>query len=235
MKPILFIQNIKREYPGFIQNVLTEKNIPYKIKMITDCVEDSPKLQDYSALIILGGPTSANDTTPTMLAELELCRTALQMKLPYLGICLGHQVLVKAAGGKVVKGPQREIGWTNSTGQPHQVKLTEAGKQDQLFTGLAETLQVFQLHGEMVEVTPEMTVLATGDICPVQVVRVGDNAYGLQCHFELNDNLYQDWLNEDDDLKVLDRAMMEQTWQQVKTSYQATGKTLIENWTKLLG
>ena len=80
-------------------------------------------------------------------------------------------MLVKAAGGKVVPGVQREVGWQTPQQTPYTVHLTDAGQEDSLFTGLADTIPVFQLHGEMVEVTPEMTVLATGDVCPVQAVR----------------------------------------------------------------
>lgn len=234
MKPILIIQNIKREYPGMTQQLLDQKKIVYEIIMMAERADNPPDLNNYSALIVLGGPDSANDTTPKMLAEVELVKQALAMQLPYLGICLGHQVLVKAAGGKVVPGVQREVGWKTPQQTPYVVHLTDAGKQDKLFQGLASTIPVFQLHGEMVEVTTAMTVLATGDVCPVQAVKMGDNAYGLQCHFELHDQLYQDWLNEDPDLLKLDRAEMERYWEQVKIEYTKTGRQLIENWLNLL-
>lgn len=230
MKPILIIQNIKREYPGMIQSVLDEQACSYEIKLMAEWLEQPVDLSAYSALIVLGGPDSANDATPKMQAEVQLARQALSLGLPYLGICLGHQVLVKAAGGKVVKGLQREVGWHTPQRTPYVVQLTDDGKSDPLFQGLGETIPVFQLHGEMVEVTPQMQVLATGDICPVQVVKVSNKAYGLQCHFELHDQLYQDWLNEDPDLQQLDRAWMEQYWQQVKEDYTKTGRTLIKNW-----
>ncbi len=234
MKPILIIQNIKREYPGMIQQLLDEKNIAYEIVMMEERADNPPDLKNYQALIVLGGPDSANDATSKMVAEVALAKQALEEQLPYLGICLGHQVLVKAAGGKVVPGVQREVGWQTPQRTPYVVHLTAAGKQDPLFDGLGDSIPVFQLHGEMVEVTPEMSVLATGDVCPVQVVKVGSNAYGLQCHFELHDQLYQDWLNEDPDLQKLDRADMERYWEQVKDEYTKTGKQLIENWLRLV-
>lgn len=191
-----------------------------------DRTDQPPLLQDYSALIVMGGPDSANDTTPKMLAELALVKQALNLAMPYLGVCLGHQVLVKAAGGKVVRCLQREVGWG------YTIQLTPYGKVDPLFHGLPEKIPTFQLHGEMVQVVDGITVLATGDNCPVQAVKVGRRAYGLQCHFELHDELYQTWLNEDPDLQKLDRADMEREWENVKQEYTVMGRRFVENWLK---
>lgn len=226
MKPILIIQNIKREYPGTIQQLLDEQSIPYEAILMAERVENPPSLKDYSAMIVLGGPDSANDTTPKMLAELKLVQQVIVRPLPYLGVCLGHQVLVKAAGGNVVKCPKREVGWG------YTIALTAAGKVDPLFQGLPQTMSMFQLHGEMVQVVPTMSILATGDNCPVQAVKVADQAYGLQFHFELHDELYQTWLNGDPDLQKMDRTELEQHWQRVKARYMDIGRRIIENWLK---
>ena len=228
MKPILIIQNIRREYPGMIQQLLDEKSIVYEIVMMEERAGNPPDLKNYQALMVLGGPDSANDTTPKMLAEIKLVQQALAQQLPFLGICLGHQVVVKAAGGKVVHCPKREIGWG------YTIQLTPTGKIDPLFHSLPEAIPTFQLHGEMVQVVDGITVLATGDNCPVQVVKVGRQAYGVQCHFELHDQLYETWLNEDSDLQKLDRTEMEEYWQKVKDGYLATGRKLMENWLNLL-
>lgn len=226
MKPILIIQNIKREYPGAIQQLLDERQLPYEIIQMAERAANPPDVNQYSALIVMGGPDSANDITAKMQTEISVVKQALDLGLPYLGICLGHQVLVKAAGGRVVRCPQREVGWG------YTIQLTPTGKIDPLFYGLPEHIPTFQLHGEMVQVVDGITVLATGDNCPVQAVRVGRNAYGLQCHFELHDQLYQTWLNEDDDLKQLNRAELEQHWQEIKAEYMALGRQFVENWLK---
>nr|WP_287222515.1 gamma-glutamyl-gamma-aminobutyrate hydrolase family protein [Prosthecochloris sp.] len=64
-----------------------------------------------SAVVTLGGPQSANDTDRAMRRELENLKAILDKKIPYLGICLGMQTLVKAAGGNVITCPIKETGF----------------------------------------------------------------------------------------------------------------------------
>lgn len=234
MKPILILRNVKREQPGLIQVVFAERGIPFQVMDLDTGVLPPSQFDGYSALVVMGGPDSANDTTPKMLAEVQLARLAIDQVVPFLGICLGAQVLGKAAGGQVSKSPVREIGWFGPDAQPFQIHVTAAGQRDPLFAGLAKDITVFQLHGEMAAATPEITVLATGDFCPVQVVRVGIVAYGTQCHFELTDELYQCWVNEDPDLQKLDGAALQETWNNMKAAYTTTGKKLLNNWLDIL-
>ena len=113
------------------------------------------------------------------------------------GICLGLQTLVKAAGGRIIKSPVRETGFLDPEGSHFTTELTAAGKQDPLFEGLDHSFKVFHLHGETVELTDSITLLSTGKFCRNQIVRVGKNAYGIQCHFELTPEMLETWMNED--------------------------------------
>ncbi len=186
MADLLIVKNITREGPGLLARVLDEHKISYDVVDL-DKGETFPSPLGYKALVVLGGPDSANDATDKMQQELEQVRTAFGAGLPYLGICLGLQVGVKAAGGAVLPGAQKEIGFINPSGQQYTVKITETGKEDPLLTDLSGSLKVFQLHGEVVELTPSMQLLATAPDCPNQVVKIGDKAYGIQSHFELTD------------------------------------------------
>src|SRR5487761_1756747 len=193
MKPdVLIVKNVSREGPGLLERVLAEHEIMYDIVDL-DGGQAFPSPVDYRALIVLGGPDSANDASEKMQTELAQIKLAVDKSVPYLGICLGLQVLVKASGGNVVPAAQKEIGFTYQAGQPYTVTLTDAGKQDALFAGLPETLGVFQLHGETVELTEGMQLLATGRDCPNQVVKVGEHAYGIQSHFELTEPMLHSW------------------------------------------
>ncbi|RMF06594.1 type 1 glutamine amidotransferase, partial [Candidatus Woesearchaeota archaeon] len=107
---VLIVKNITREGPGMLEHVLTSHSVPYKIVDLS--MGDSfPSPEAYSAVVVLGGPDSANDETPKMKEELKRIRETLDAGIPYLGICLGMQTLTKAAGGKVLKCPVKEIGW----------------------------------------------------------------------------------------------------------------------------
>lgn len=235
MKPdVLIVKNIPREGPGLLERVLTEHEITYDLADL-DQGQPFPSPVDYRALVVLGGPDSANDASEKMQAELAQVKIAVQQGVPFLGICLGMQVLVKAAGGNVVAAAQKEIGFVDATGQPYAVTLTEAGKQDALFAGLSETLGVFQLHGETVELTEDMQLLATGRGCPNQVVKVGERAYGIQSHFELTEPMLRTWADQDPDLQPLNMVQLLDTFARQRGTYTVTGLTLCRNFLSIAG
>jgi GMP synthase-like glutamine amidotransferase len=109
--------------------------------------------------------------------------------------------MVKAMGGGIEKCQRSEIGFRDPSDNLFKVRLTSEGRTDELFYNLPEVLNVFQLHGETVNLTPEMALLATGDFCKNQIVKVGETAYGIQFHFELTNDLLESWIREDTDLR----------------------------------
>jgi GMP synthase (glutamine-hydrolysing) len=234
-RKLLIVKNITHEGPGLLDNVLGEHTIA------SHCVDLStgaafPDPGGYSALIVLGGPQSANDETPAMQLQLTQIEHALQEKIPYLGICLGMQCLVKAGGGKVVKSPVKETGFIDPEGSPYRIQLTEAGMHDPLFEGLGCSFPVFQLHGETVELAPSgMHLLATGTHCPVQAVKVGENGYGLQCHFEMTPQMFSEWCDIDTDLKKMNRRDLMEQFESIKAEYRSTGLKLLCNFLRISG
>jgi GMP synthase-like glutamine amidotransferase len=130
----------------------------------------------------------------------------------------------------VLRCPQKEIGFFDNNGNPFTIELTEAGKSDPLFATLGNAIRVFQLHGETVELPPSgVTLLGCGSQCPIQAVKVGKCAYGLQCHFELTAEMFAYWCQFDTDLKRMDQAMLQQHFAEIQQTYVATGKTLLTN------
>ena len=233
-KRILIVKNISREGPGIIESLLQEQDINYTV-IDLDKGEAFPSPQDYSALVVMGGPDSANDTTEKMRLELQRIKEALSLKIPYLGICLGLQTLVKAGGGKVVRSPVKEVGFKGPDGKPFIISLTQDGKDDGLFNGLGDNFRVFQLHGETVELTEDMKLMGTGKFCRNQVIKVGTNAYGLQCHFELTPEMFEIWLNEDADLRQLDKKQLQNEFNSFLAEYTSTGRKLFQNFLKIAG
>lgn len=231
-KRILIVQNITREGPGIIEDLLKEQNINYTV-IDLDKGEAFPHPQDYSALVVMGGPDSANDPTPKMKSELQRIKEALSLNIPYLGICLGLQTLAKAAGGKVVKSPIKEVGFKGPNGKPFIISLTTEGKKDPLFKGMKDNFPVFQLHGETVELTPEMKLLGKGEFCQNQIVKVGAKAYGIQCHFELTPKMFNLWLDQDDDLSRLDKKQLQDEFNSFLAEYTATGQKLFQNFLRI--
>jgi len=231
---ILIVKNDTDEGAGLLEIELKERGIGYTI-IDLDQKQSFPPVQDYKAIVVLGGPDSANDETEKMKNELTRIREAITANIPYLGICLGLQVLVKAAGGKVVKSPVKEVGFIDPENNYFTVELTAEGRQDPLFEGLGQTLTVFQLHGETVELTDKMTLLATGKFCRNQIVKVGQNAYGIQSHFELTPAMFEAWINEDPDLLKLDKEQLRAHYATIRDEYTRTGQQLFKNFLKAAG
>jgi GMP synthase-like glutamine amidotransferase len=104
-----------------------------------------------------------------------------------MGLCLGHQMLGAALGGKVGKMPKAEVGILD-------INLTEAGRADPLFAGIGNPFQALQWHGAAVLEAPEgAVILGESPVCANQAMRVGNFAYGLQCHTELTTRTVGEW------------------------------------------
>jgi GMP synthase-like glutamine amidotransferase len=233
-KEILIVKNMTREDQGLLEELLKDRGIGYTIVDL-DQGQKFPPVEKYGAVFVLGGIDSANDETEKMRNELVRIGEVLAAKIPYFGICLGLQVLVKASGGKVVKSPVKEIGFIGPDGSNFKLELTEDGKQDPLFDGLGHKFNVFQLHGETVELTDSMVLLATGKFCRNQVVRVGTNAYGIQCHCELTPEMFEIWINEDTDLLELGKERLRADFAAIQEEYIRVGRRLLTNFLRIAG
>lgn len=234
-KKVLIVKNISHEGAGLLETALFESGIASKCVDLA-AAEPFPDPCQYSAVVVLGGPQSANDESPAMLLQLRQIERTLHEGIPYLGICLGMQALVKAGGGNVVKCRIKEVGFNDPEGRAYRIELTPSGKEDPMFEGLADNFPVFQLHGESVELAASgMELLATGKGCRNQAVRVGKNAYGLQCHFELTVSMFSEWIGIDSDLKRMNRFSLMKQFDMLRTEYKATGLKLMINFLTIAG
>jgi GMP synthase-like glutamine amidotransferase len=178
------IQNDPEVPPG---NMIDHLTIPY---IVHHPYRDGllPKPEQISALIVLGGAMGANDEQRhPFLSDLKnLIRNIVAARTPYLGICLGGQLLAAALGAKVVSKRWEELGTMN-------VSLTEEGKSDRLFGGFPEEFNTFQWHHDSFDIPAGGILLASSAACPHQAFRVGDSAWGLQFHPEVTESIIRDW------------------------------------------
>jgi GMP synthase-like glutamine amidotransferase len=185
----LVFQHIAVEHPGVFRDFMRRDGIAW------DCVEldigePIPDLSRYAALIVMGGPMDVwqEDTHPWLVAEKAAIRQFVNvLGRPFLGICLGHQLLADALGGSVGLMTTPEVGVAD-------VQITEEGKSDPLLQGLASPIKGVQWHGAEIKNLPKHArVLAQNDACPIQALRVGRHAYGLQYHVEVDRKTIAEW------------------------------------------
>lgn len=225
-KEILIIKNISHEGPGLLQELLVQRNIPYLLVEAEG--QPLPDPESFEAVVVLGGPDSANDQTQKIKSQIELLTKALSLNMPILGICLGLQLLVKAAGGAVVACSKPEIGWRDGEGKANPIFLNSKEKKDPFVIGLTEQLSIFHLHGETVELTPQMRLLASSKQCRAQIVHVGPKAYGIQGHFELTDPMFEEWLAKAPELTNENHSQLRQDYKHFDC-YRDQGLRLFSN------
>ena len=229
---VLIVNNILREGPGILKDILKENSINY-------CVHEFgkgdaiPSPKEYGAIFVFGGPESANDKSEKMLEELTWVKNFILNKVPYFGVCLGMQVMVKALGGVVKKAPVKEVGWRDPNNEIFKINLTKAGRNDPLFQGLESELLIFQLHGETVEIPKGMKLLGEGKYCKNQIVKYGTNSYGFQGHIELSKEMFYTWIQEDDDLNKLDINLLDLDYKKIRSYYENVGTVIFNNFLKI--
>ena len=213
---ILIIKHIDIEGPGTLGDFLDSQEEDFQIIDLGAGQPVPASPSDFKAVIVLGGPMNVDeeDRYPFLQSENDFIKRILNEEIPFLGICLGSQLLAKAAGASVVKSPVKEIGW-------YQIQLTEEGKKDPLFKGFCEEDPIYHWHGDMFQIPSRAKLLALAPGCPHQALRVGKNAYGLQFHIEITDRSIKEWCEAYSQTDLPGRAdharsMMEEYWKNKK-------------------
>lgn len=188
MRKVLVIQHAPSEGPGTISAELKKAGLGADYIRAYAGDKMPPNAKGYLALIVLGGPMGVyeEDIYPFIKDELRLIRSALKNDMPIMGVCLGSQMLARAAGADVYRGKIKEIGW-------YKVSLTGDGAKDRLFIGMPGEFTVFQWHGDTFDVPEKASLLSSSKLFKNQVIRVGRRAYGLQFHLEVTPEMIRDW------------------------------------------
>jgi len=184
--PLLILTHVPWEGPHRILDAFPDVPV-HAVDVLAPAVT-LPAPRDLRGAVIMGGPMSANHGRlhPGLDAEVAWIRSALAADLPMLGICLGAQLIARAAGAPVAPGVRPEIGW---------LPVEVADPRDPVTGPLAPMTTALHWHGDAFPLPPGATALARSAITPVQAFRLG-NAWGLLFHPEADAALVDHWLAE---------------------------------------
>jgi GMP synthase-like glutamine amidotransferase len=162
---IAVFQHHPAEGPGRLAQWAGERGHALTV-FLCKCPES---LDDFDAVVLLGGPYSVNNVPPWLQGEMRCIEHVVARRTPILGICLGAQILAKALGASVRALPQPEYGWTT-------VRFTDGAELD-----------VLQWHDEQCDLPPWTARPAGSAACTVQAFRAPNRCIGMQFHPEWND------------------------------------------------
>ena len=149
----------------------------------------APDVRNYAALVVLGGLANPDQDRwlPWIGEERRLLHAALEHDVPALGHCLGAQLLAQAAGGGAPFLGHLDLGW-------REVELTREGAADPVVSALPRRFPGFQWHRYGLQPPADAAVLAGGPLGP-QAFRVGRQAWGLQFHLEVDEDILSHWFD----------------------------------------
>jgi len=175
---------------GAFEAILQDRGVTIETRLAYDeGVKDvDPKAHDL--VMFMGGPMGVYqaDMFPYLYDEIKFIEKRLESEKPYIGVCLGGQLMAAAMGSEVFKGEAgKEIGW-------HSIKANEAGMNSPV-RHLDESLTpMMQWHGDTFNLPKEATLLASSAQYKNQAMSYGTNALGLQCHPEVTATNIELWL-----------------------------------------
>lgn len=236
MKRALVLQHAWDDPPAYLEALLREHHITCELIYVERA--PLPDLADYQAVIVMGGPQHvyADKGHPYLAEEKRLLRQAVTQELPTLGICLGAQLLASALGAEVRRHHSSEIGF-------FEIPLTEDGTRDPLFAGLPGYHLAFHWHQDVFDLPVNALHLASNETAPNQAFRYGPNAYGLQFHIELDDEMAHTWLDTPDFAREICTALRDpnaatrlaRVWSEQSATYQKHTRIVFENFLRIGG
>ena len=188
MRPVLLIGHADWETFGVAPQTLKSAGVPW-IEHLAHTGASLPDPSEISGIVMFGGDMNVDmtDRHPFLEAEREYVRSAVEAARPYLGICLGAQMLARALEHRVYSAGIREIGF-------NALRPTPAAADDPLLSVFADGDMVFHWHEDTFELPEGATLLATGDDVHMQAFRYGDAAWGTQFHLEVDRAEVHLWL-----------------------------------------
>ena len=189
---ILVLQHINIEDPGFIKDLMIKDGVNITTIELDEGEKIPDNLNFFDGMLCMGGPmdTWMEKDFPWLIEEKKKIKEfVVELNKPYLGFCLGCQLLGEVIGGKVVKTNNPEIGMLD-------VNFLDEKKKDMLFVDFPQKITSLQWHSyevQELEKNKDVTLIASSKETKYQIFRYKNNAYGIQFHIEIKDTTVNDW------------------------------------------
>jgi|TARA_B110000438_G_scaffold215984_1_gene208457 GMP synthase-like glutamine amidotransferase len=191
-KNIIILQHIPIENPGYILDLMIQDKFNITTIELDHNEKIPSNLNQFDAMLCMGGPmdTFMEVDYPWLVEEKNRIREfVVDLEKPFLGFCLGCQLLGEIVGGKVVKSDPPEIGILD-------IDLLKEKENDILFRDFPNSLKALQWHSYEVsdlENNNKITLLGSSPLTKYQIFKYKNNAYGIQFHIEIKNNTVSDW------------------------------------------
>ena len=189
---ILVLQHINIEDPGYIKDLMIKDGVNITTIELDEGEKIPNNLNFFDGMLCMGGPmdTWMEKDYPWLIEEKKKIKEfVVDLNKPYLGFCLGCQLLGEVIGGKVVKTNNPEIGMLD-------VNFLDEKKKDILFADFPQKITSLQWHSyevQELEKNKDVTLIASSKETKYQIFRYKNNAYGIQFHIEIKDTTVNDW------------------------------------------
>ena len=193
MKNVIVLQHIKIEDPGYIKDLMIKDNINLTTIELDEGDKIPNDLSKFDAMFCMGGPmdTWMEKDYPWLIDEKKRIKEfVVELKKPYLGFCLGCQLLGEVIGGEVVRSEPSEIGILNID------FLEDKKKEDSLFSSFPNQIKSLQWHSyevQNLENNKDITLIASSAVTKYQIFKYQSHAYGIQFHIEIKDTTVNEW------------------------------------------
>ena len=189
---ILVLQHIACETPGYIKDLMIKDNVEITTIQLDEGEIIPKNIKIFDGMLCMGGPmdTWMEKEYPWLIEEKKRIKEfVIEFQKPFLGFCLGCQLLGEVVGGKVIKSTPSEIGILD-------ININDKKNDDLLFSNFPSKIKALQWHSYEVaglEVKKDITLLGSSPTTKYQIFKYKNNAYGIQFHIEIKKNTVGDW------------------------------------------
>ena len=224
---ILIIKHVENEGAGTLETFFKGRGFVPVILELAKGESFPENTGAYKAVVIMGGPMNVYEEEKYYFLKEEnnFIKDIVKEEIPFLGVCLGAQLLAKALGAKIKKAPIKEIGW-------YEIGLTEEGKEDVLFKNISQKFNVFQWHEDTFDIPKKAELLSVSDTGINQAFKYGKNAYGFQFHIEATPQMIEGWLKNE--LLPAERSKIILESYKNKVEYERRAHIIYSNFLKTL-